>query len=116
MSITVSPYNGPLKGRSIEINEEQVSIGRGAENVIRLDDPSVSKRHAKLIKTPRGCSIEDLGSQNGTWIDGNPIELGRKVKIESSIPVSIGDALLSIGKPLPDPCRPRSSLWDLGWS
>ena len=102
MTIKVFPHNGPLKGRSIEVNKEQAFIGRGPDNDICIDDPSVSKRHARLFKTPKGCSIEDLGSQNGTWIDGNPIERGKKIKIESGIPVSIGDVLLSIGKPLPD--------------
>jgi pSer/pThr/pTyr-binding forkhead associated (FHA) protein len=102
MSIMVFLYSGSLKGRSIEINKGEVSIGRGADNDIRLVDLSVSKKHAKLFKTPKGCAIEDLGSQNGTWIDGNPIERGKKVRIESGIPISIGDVLLSIGKPLPD--------------
>jgi len=102
MTIKVFPYNGPLKGRSIEINKDCAFIGRTPGNDICIEDPSVSKRHARLFNTPKGSWIEDLGSQNGTWIDGTPIERGKKVKVKTGIPLSIGDVLLSIGNPLSD--------------
>ena len=49
-----------LKGRSMQINKDSASIGRGPDNDLRIDDPSVSKRHAMIFKTPKGYSIEDL--------------------------------------------------------
>jgi diguanylate cyclase (GGDEF)-like protein len=86
----------------MQINKDSSSIGRSPDNDVRIDDPHVSRRHAIIFKTQEGYLIEDLRSQNGTWIDGNPIEHGRKIKIEGGIPVSISDVLLSIGKPLSD--------------
>ena len=101
MTIMVFVHNGPLKGRSMQINKDSASIGRGPDNDLRIDEPSVSKRHAMIFKTPNGYSIEDLKSQNGTWIDGNLIASGKKMEVESGIPISLGNVLVSAGKPLP---------------
>jgi len=101
MTIMVFINNGALKGRSIQVGKDSASIGRGAENDVRIDDPSVSNRHAMIFRTPKGCSVEDLRSQNGTWIDGSLIPCGRKVEIENGTPISIGNVLVSVGEALP---------------
>jgi pSer/pThr/pTyr-binding forkhead associated (FHA) protein len=85
MTIKVFIHNGPLKGRSVQINKNSASIGRGPDNDVRINESSVSKRHAIIFKTPNGYSIEDLKSQNGTWIDGSLISNGKKIAIESGI-------------------------------
>jgi len=54
MALRVFIHNGTLKGRLMQINKDSASIGRGTENDIRLDDPSVSKQHAMIFKTPKG--------------------------------------------------------------
>jgi putative peptide zinc metalloprotease protein len=51
----------------------QVSIGRGPANTVRLDDPSVSRRHARIVQLGDGPLVEDLGSRNGTLVDGRPV-------------------------------------------
>src|SRR5262245_51523092 len=43
-------------------------IGRGGECAIRVDDPSVSRRHAQLYPTEDRVELEDLESANGTWV------------------------------------------------
>jgi hypothetical protein len=49
-----------------------VRLGRGADVDIRLDDPSVSRAHAEItVGTP--ASIRDLGSTNGTFVDGSKV-------------------------------------------
>jgi diguanylate cyclase (GGDEF)-like protein len=101
MTIMVFIHNGPLKGRSVRITKDSASIGRGAENDVQIDESSVSKRHAMIFKTPKGYLIEDLRSQNGTWIDGSLIASGKKIEIESGIPISLGNVLVSAGKALP---------------
>jgi diguanylate cyclase (GGDEF)-like protein len=101
MTIKVYIHNGPLKGRSVQINKNSASIGRGPDNDVRINESSVSKRHAIIFKTPNGYSIEDLKSQNGTWIDGSLISNGKKIAIESGIPISLGNVVVSAGKALP---------------
>jgi diguanylate cyclase (GGDEF)-like protein len=101
MTIKVFIHNGPLKGRAMQINKGSASIGRGPDNDVRIDESSVSKRHAMIFKTLNGYSIEDLKSQNGTWIDGSLISSGKKIGIEIGIPISLGNVLISAGKALP---------------
>jgi hypothetical protein len=47
-----------------------VTLGRGEENKIRLDDLSVSRRHARIAWKQGGYWLSDLGSMGGTWVDG----------------------------------------------
>ena len=43
-------------------------IGRGEDDAIFVDDPTVSRRHAMIRVDEAGATIEDLGSKNGTWL------------------------------------------------
>jgi len=53
-------------------------VGRGAENAIRLDgDDFVSSRHAMLEPRPDGLWVEDLGSTNGTFVNGARVTSAR---------------------------------------
>lgn len=65
---------GNLKGASFEI-DGSATIGRDAENSILLEDDQVSKRHARIwFDADLGSfRIEDLGSRNGTELDGVPL-------------------------------------------
>jgi len=114
MTIKVFIYDGSVKGRSVQIRGDSASVGRGPSNDIQIDEPSVSKRHAMIFKTPKGYSIEDLGSQNGTWIDGSLIVSGKKIEIESGIPISLGNVLVSAGKALPSNFALAQACIDLG--
>jgi hypothetical protein len=49
------------------------SIGRSEENDIAIQDPNVSRRHARLLRLENGFIVEDLDSTNGTLLDGAPI-------------------------------------------
>jgi len=113
MTITVFVHNGPLKGKPMQIHKDSASIGRGPGNDLRIDEPSVSKRHATIFKSPEGYSIEDMRSQNGTWIDGSLIVSGRKIEIGNGIPISLGNVLVSVGKALPPDFASARSYIDL---
>ncbi len=66
----ISIIKGPQTGNTFEIIDPETSIGRDPANAIFLNDMTVSRTHAKIIRTPFGTTIEDLGSLNGTWVDG----------------------------------------------
>src|SRR5688572_15104153 len=57
----------------------EVGIGRQAGSEIQLPFPSVSARHARLFRgeLPGDWWVEDLGSTNGSWLDGARLENGR---------------------------------------
>ena len=62
---------GPDQGRNVPLDRELV-IGREDADVL-LSDPEVSRRHAVVRPVERGVEIEDLGSANGTFINGERI-------------------------------------------
>ena len=49
-------------------------IGRSEDNQLRLLDPGVSRRHVLVMATPGGYTIRDLGSQNGTYLNGTRVD------------------------------------------
>jgi hypothetical protein len=49
-------------------------IGRSEDNQLRLLDPGVSRRHVLVMATPGGYTIRDLGSQNGTYVNGSRVD------------------------------------------
>jgi pSer/pThr/pTyr-binding forkhead associated (FHA) protein len=57
---------------SHDLVEETCTIGRSPENSIRLDDTSVSGRHAEIAMMAETCHLKDLGSTNGTLVNGQP--------------------------------------------
>jgi len=56
------------------VDKDEVSIGRSEDNDLVLSDGSVSRHHAKIIKTNKGYVISDLGSFNGTRVNGKSIQ------------------------------------------
>jgi pSer/pThr/pTyr-binding forkhead associated (FHA) protein len=68
-----------------------ITIGRGAENTIVLADPMVSREHAKIGLSDGGWWIEDAGSANGIFVDGNRLE---KAALDSAKTYRIGNSAL----------------------
>ncbi len=64
----------PLEGGSaIEVVKEMTLVGRGEECDIRLDHKSISKIHCVLVKTDGVLLLRDLGSTNGTRVNGTRV-------------------------------------------
>lgn len=61
---------GPNPGKIFELVQDELTIGRDITNRVVINDPEVSRRHAKLTASMGGYTIEDLGSTNGTFVDG----------------------------------------------
>ncbi len=56
-----------------ELTEERITIGRAPDNLIQIDDPSVSSRHAQLTLVSDRYQLKDLGSTNGTRVNGESV-------------------------------------------
>lgn len=65
------------------------SIGRSEENDITINDPNVSRKHARLLRAHNGFIVEDLGSTNGTLLDGAPID---RERIDSGDELTFGQS------------------------
>jgi len=61
---------GPNPGMAFDLTKEVTLLGRDVTNDIALGDAEVSRQHARLTRTPGGVVVEDLGSTNGTFING----------------------------------------------
>jgi predicted component of type VI protein secretion system len=66
--------DGMAKGHRIQIDRDEVVIGRASENVVQIDDPSVSGRHCSITRQGRRFILRDLGSTNGTRLNGVRID------------------------------------------
>ena len=53
------------------------TVGRSESNEVTIDDPNVSRRHARISRADKGFVVEDLGSTNGTLLGGAPIDRER---------------------------------------
>jgi pSer/pThr/pTyr-binding forkhead associated (FHA) protein len=70
---------GGRAGESFDLAGEQLAIGRSPEAEIFLDDVTVSRNHALLVRRRDGLYIDDLGSLNGTYVNRRRIESHRLV-------------------------------------
>jgi pSer/pThr/pTyr-binding forkhead associated (FHA) protein len=62
-----------IGGTAHELTEKLISIGRAPDNMLVLADPSVSARHAELRLVGETYHLKDLGSTNGTRVNGVPV-------------------------------------------
>src|SRR6266545_4416117 len=73
-----------VKGLDVAVDDRRVAarpgqpflIGRDPGCQLRVDDPKVSRRHAEVAWTEGGWVLRDLGSSNGTYLDGERVEPG----------------------------------------
>ncbi len=62
--------SGVLEGKTFDLIEERITVGRGIDNLIRLEDGTVSHHHATLILEGADFTLRDLNSTNGTRVNG----------------------------------------------
>lgn len=65
--------NGAAIGRMFRLGPHTVVIGRGSDATIQIDDEGISRAHVKLLRTDTGVELEDMGSKNGTLLNGEPV-------------------------------------------
>lgn len=74
-------------GHDVALNGDEVFVGRLAECQIQLGDANVSRRHAAFIRLEEGWALSDLGSTNGTRVNGREIE---RVRLADGDVIDIG--------------------------
>lgn len=74
-----------VEHRSIPLAEGAHVIGRAADAAIPFDSPGLSRHHAKITVAGDEATLEDLGSKNGTYLDGNRISAPCRLAAGSQI-------------------------------
>jgi hypothetical protein len=62
--------SGPNPGKSFELTKSEIYIGRDIHNDVVINDAEVSRKHARMTMQAGGYVLEDLGSTNGTFVNG----------------------------------------------
>jgi len=79
--------------REIELTPGENVFGRDSDAVVWIDDASVSRRHARIQVDGEGATLEDLGSKNGTLLNGQPVR-GRE-RLRDGDQIEVGRASMT---------------------
>jgi|GEM_PF-643129 len=88
---TVLVVVGPDQGKRLSLSSGILKIGRSSRNGFVLSDPSVSSFHLELEPTARGFQVRDLGSTNGTLVQGQRVQ---RCTVEFGSEIQIGQTKL----------------------
>jgi DNA-binding NtrC family response regulator len=83
--------NGPQRGSEHIVQGEVIRVGKGEDNDLIMGDETVSRNHFEIVRDAKGYLLRDLGSTNGTYLDGAEI---REAYIRAGAVIAAGAAEL----------------------
>jgi pSer/pThr/pTyr-binding forkhead associated (FHA) protein len=88
-----------LSGAGFELGVSEAGahqLGRSSESAVRVDHPTVSRRHARLILSEDRSTayVQDLGGANGTWLNGAAVE--RLAPLREGDTIRVGEVELRV--------------------
>lgn len=98
---TLRVMSGNDQGKVIELNRPTTSVGRGADQMLVIADIAVSRRHLQIQMASTGYRMQDLGSPNGTMVNGKRVA---EVQLMDGDQIELGNSLLRFEHP---PSRPQ---------
>ena len=84
---------GPDRGRSFSLGAQSV-VGRDPTSAIHLTDEEVSRRHAIISLGEGRCTIEDLGSSNGTYVGDELVD--GEAELQAGARIGVGQSVLEL--------------------
>jgi hypothetical protein len=104
--------DGPLAA-VFPLIDDEYTIGRLTSNAIAINDASVSSRHARINRTKEGFVIEDLKSRNGTFVNGERVNDGKRLLADNDL-VRLGKVLftfnLAAEEKAGEPTKPEQQM------
>ena len=85
---------GGLSGMSIDLSDQQITLGRANDATLVLNDDYASSRHARIFPQDGQWIVEDLGSTNGTYLDRQKVT--RPMPVPIGVPIRIGNTVLEL--------------------
>ncbi len=91
---TLSCQSGPQAGRTFALGSGISRIGRAGHNDVVVADDQVSRTHAEVTFDGKDFYVQDLGSKNGTYVDGTILPRGKKWKLRDGAELRLGTTRL----------------------
>jgi pSer/pThr/pTyr-binding forkhead associated (FHA) protein len=85
---------GALSGMTIDLTDQQITMGRANDATLVLNDDYASSRHARIFPQDGQWIVEDLGSTNGTYLDRQKVT--RPTPVPAGVPIRIGKTVLEL--------------------
>ncbi|HEX4834210.1 MAG TPA: FHA domain-containing protein [Trebonia sp.] len=85
---------GALTGMTIDLTDQQITMGRANDATIVMNDDYASSRHARIFPQDGQWVVEDLGSTNGTYLDRQKVT--RPTPVPVGVPIRIGKTVLEL--------------------
>jgi transcriptional regulator with GAF, ATPase, and Fis domain len=98
---------GPFQGITFSLTEANVSIGRDSANDLCIADHGLSRRHCLLSIQGENCIVRDLGSKNGTLVNGVPVT---EQPLKHGDHITVGDSVLVFQLKPEDAPFPKSAV------
>ncbi|MFP2911181.1 FHA domain-containing protein [Pyxidicoccus sp. 3LFB2] len=109
---TLTCLTGLDVGRTHALAEPCTELGRGSEVALRLRDRAVSRTHARILHGEGGFTLEDLGSPNGVFLNGQ--RLRGPAPLADGDVIELGRSLLRFQAPLEEPPPPEAPTAESG--
>jgi len=85
---------GALSGTTIDLTDQQITMGRANDATLILNDDYASSRHARIFPQDGQWIVEDLGSTNGTYLDRQKVT--RPTPVPLGVPIQVGKTVLEL--------------------
>ena len=89
--------NGSDKGKSFDLIDDLIYVGRSSDNEVQIKDKTVSRNHLRIKREDEKYFITDLKSQNGTLIEGSYLAPGIEIDLKKGVPIVIGMSVICVG-------------------
>lgn len=89
--------NGPDKGKSFDFSGNTAYIGRLPDNDIQIKEKTISRKHLRIQLKGDKYVIRDLGSKNGTFVNGKFLKPYIDLEVDTGIPIAVGKVFISLG-------------------
>ncbi|MFZ5482489.1 MAG: FHA domain-containing protein [Myxococcota bacterium] len=88
---------GPLAGRAYVITAEGLRLGRDPQNEVHIDDAGVSRQHARVLLHNGAVWVQDAGSRNGIFVNGERVPDHKQVKVGDRL--AVGTSVFQVSMP-----------------
>lgn len=89
--------SGMYAGKNMSLPEgKAIVLGRNRDVDLPLNDPKLSRRHCQIIATLNGCVITDMGSTNGTYVNGNRLDAEKPLELIEFDRIVLGDTEIEL--------------------